>query len=166
MGHAHRYLAFFVMQIDDKESSIFGKGESEERWDRRREADIFSLSKRVAYSDQSSNPECCFSMMEQVRLCAVFPMENWLGTSKTTYRVGWMIWICYSHSLERRCLKRGGGEVAPFFDKAICVRQWLAPSSLHRLIPLKFSRAIWMLIIPWSCGRCGPCLSYFFMLLN
>ena len=45
--------------------------------------------------------------MVQVRLCAVWPMENWLGTSKTTYRVGWMIWICYSRALERRCLEEG-----------------------------------------------------------
>ena len=29
----------------------------------------------------SSNPVCCFSMTEQVRLCAVWPMENWLGSS-------------------------------------------------------------------------------------
>ena len=42
--------------------------------------------------------------MEQVRLCTVCPMENWLGISKTTYRVGWLIWICYSRALERRCL--------------------------------------------------------------
>ena len=28
----------------------------------------------------SSNPVCGFSMMEQVRLCAVWPMENWLGS--------------------------------------------------------------------------------------
>ena len=47
-------------------------------------------STRVAYSDQSSDHVSGFSMMEQVRLCAVWPMENWLGTSKTTYiyRVG------------------------------------------------------------------------------
>ena len=43
-------------------------------------------------------------MMEQVRLCTVWPMENWLGTSKTIYRVGWLIWICYSRAVERRCL--------------------------------------------------------------
>ena len=63
-------------------------------------------SMRVAYSDHSSNPVCCFSMMEQVRHCTVWPLENWLGTSKTTYltRVRWMIWICYSRALERRCL--------------------------------------------------------------
>ena len=49
-----------------------------------RKPDIFSLSKRVAYSDHSSNPLCGFSMMEQVRLCTVCLMDNWLGTSKTT----------------------------------------------------------------------------------
>ena len=42
--------------------------------------------------------------MEQARLCTDCPMENWLGSSKTTYRVGWMIWICYSRALERRYL--------------------------------------------------------------
>ena len=41
--------------------------------------------------------------MEQVRLCTVCPMENWLDTYKTTNRVGWVIWICYSRALERRC---------------------------------------------------------------
>ena len=61
-------------------------------------------STRVAYSDHSSNPVCGLSMMELVRLCTVWPQENWLGTCKTTYRVGWMIWICYSRALERRCL--------------------------------------------------------------
>ena len=54
--------------------------------------------------------------MEQVRLCAVWPTENWLGTSKTTYKVGWMIWICYSRALDRwclraRCLKRNQSEM-------------------------------------------------------
>ena len=38
--------------------------------------------------EHSSNPVCGSSMLEQVRLCTVCPMESWLGTSKTTYRVG------------------------------------------------------------------------------
>ena len=29
----------------------------------------------------AANPVCGFSMMEQVRLCSVWPMENWLGSS-------------------------------------------------------------------------------------
>ena len=44
--------------------------------------------------------------MEQVRLCAVRPMKDWLGTYRTTLRVGWMMWICYSRALERRPLFR------------------------------------------------------------
>ena len=36
---------------------------------------------------QSSNPVCGFSMMEQVRLCAVWFTENWLGSSMN-HRVG------------------------------------------------------------------------------
>ena len=36
-------------------------------------------------ADQLSNPVCGFSMLEQVKLCAVWPTENWLGSS---YRVG------------------------------------------------------------------------------
>ena len=38
---------------------------------------------------QSSNPICSFSMMEQVRLCAVWPMKNWLGSSMNHIK-GWM----------------------------------------------------------------------------
>ena len=49
---------------------------------------LLSKAQRVAYSDQSCNPVCGFSIIEQVRLCTVCPMENWLGTSKTPYRVG------------------------------------------------------------------------------
>ena len=35
-----------------------------------------------------SNPVCGVSMMEQVRLCAVWPMENCLALPSTRYRVG------------------------------------------------------------------------------
>ena len=36
----------------------------------------------------SSNPVCGFSMMEQARLCAVWPIENWLGSSLNQIQ-GW-----------------------------------------------------------------------------
>ena len=36
----------------------------------------------------SSNPVCGFSIMEQVRLCAVWPMETWLGSSLNQIQ-GW-----------------------------------------------------------------------------
>ena len=38
----------------------------------------------------SSNPVCGFSLMEQVRLCAVWPMENWLGSSLNQIQ-GWTL---------------------------------------------------------------------------
>ena len=49
---------------------------------------------------QSSNPVCGFSMMEQVRLCTVWPMENWLGSSLNQIQ-GWTtVWESYSRALE------------------------------------------------------------------
>ena len=51
------------------------------------EADIFFLTHDSIIFRQSFNPVGGFSMMEQVRFCTVCPVENWLGTSKTTYRV-------------------------------------------------------------------------------
>ena len=49
---------------------------------------------------QSSNPVCGFSMMEQVRLRAVWPMEIWLGNSMKIQ--GWTtIRESYSRALEQ-----------------------------------------------------------------
>ena len=81
-------------------------------------------SMRVAYLDHSSNPVCGFSMMELVRLCTVWPQENWLGTSKTTYRVGWMIWICYSRALERRCLLKLRFAAIAYGARRPCYASW------------------------------------------
>ena len=42
--------------------------------------------------------------MEQVRLCAVWPTENWLDSSMN-HILGWkIVWICYCLALEKRCL--------------------------------------------------------------
>ena len=42
--------------------------------------------------------------MEQVRLCAVWPTENWLGSSMNQVQ-GWKtVLICYCHALETGCL--------------------------------------------------------------
>ena len=50
---------------------------------------------------QSSNPVSGFSMMEQVRLCAVWPMENWLGSSLNQTQ-GWTTFReSYSRALEQ-----------------------------------------------------------------
>ena len=49
----------------------------------------------------SSNPVCGFSMMEQVRLSAVWPMENWLGSSLNQI-LGWTtVRESYSRALEQ-----------------------------------------------------------------
>ena len=43
-------------------------------------------------------------MIEQVRLCAVWPTENWDG-SPMNHILGWMtVWGCWCHALEKRCL--------------------------------------------------------------
>ena len=44
------------------------------------QAEIYSEEHTSSIFRQSSNPVCGCSMMEQVRLCAVWPMENWLGS--------------------------------------------------------------------------------------
>ena len=41
-----------------------------------RESDILFLKHACTILRQSSNPVCGFSMMEQVRFCAVWPREN------------------------------------------------------------------------------------------
>ena len=49
----------------------------------------------------SSSPWCGLSMMEQVRLCAVWPMENWLGLSLNQIQ-GWTtVRESYSRALEQ-----------------------------------------------------------------
>ena len=49
----------------------------------------------------SSNSVSGFSMTEQVRLCAVWPMENWLGSSLNQIQ-GWTaVRESYSRALEQ-----------------------------------------------------------------
>ena len=44
--------------------------------------ELLALKHESRILGHSSNPECGFSMMKQVMLCAVWTMENWLGASK------------------------------------------------------------------------------------
>ena len=55
---------------------------------RTRWADILFLKHESSIFRQSYYPVCGFSMMEQVRLCAVWPMENWLGSSMNLITTG------------------------------------------------------------------------------
>ena len=45
------------------------------------QADILFLKHACSILKLSCNPVCGFSIMEQVRFCAVWPMENWRGSS-------------------------------------------------------------------------------------
>ena len=51
-------------------------------------AEFFTLKHESRVFGHSSNPVCGFSMMEQVRLCAVRPTENWIGSSMNHIQ-GW-----------------------------------------------------------------------------
>ena len=44
-------------------------------------AEIYSKDHDSSIFRQSYNPVCGFSVLKQVRLCAVLPTENWLGSS-------------------------------------------------------------------------------------
>ena len=46
------------------------------------EADILFLRHASRILRQSSEPVCGFSTTGQVRLCAIWPRENWLGSSR------------------------------------------------------------------------------------
>ena len=46
-----------------------------------RRADILALKHVSSTFRQSANPVCGFFTMEQLMLCAVWPTENWLGSS-------------------------------------------------------------------------------------
>ena len=52
-------------------------------------SDILFLKHASSIFRQSSNPVCGFSMMEQVKLCAVWPTENWLSSSMNDIQ-GWI----------------------------------------------------------------------------
>ena len=51
--------------------------------------DMLFLKHACSILRQSSNPVCGFSMMKQVKLCAVWSTENWLGSS-VNHIQGWM----------------------------------------------------------------------------
>ena len=65
------------------------------------QAEFLALKHESRILGHSSNPVCGVSMMEQVRLSAVWPMENWLGSSLNQIQ-GWTtVRESYSHALEQ-----------------------------------------------------------------
>ena len=54
------------------------------------QTDFLALKHESRILGHSSNPVCGFSLMDQVRPCAVWPTENWLGSSMNNIQ-SWMI---------------------------------------------------------------------------
>ena len=67
-------------------------------------SEFLALKHESSIIGHSSNPVCGFSMMEQVRLCAVWPMENWLGSSMNRIQSWITVWECCCHALGKGCL--------------------------------------------------------------
>ena len=79
-----------------------------QRWCRR-PAEFLALKHESRIIGHSSNPVWGFSMMEQVRLCAVWPMENWLGSSLNQIQ-GWTtVRESYPRALEQGSLHHHQG---------------------------------------------------------
>ena len=81
------------------------------------QAEFLALKHASRILEHSSNPARGFSMMEQIRLCAVWPMKNWLGSSLnqiqgwTTVRESYSPALVSCHlSILLKCLARHGIE--------------------------------------------------------
>ena len=63
--------------------------------------ELLALKHTSRILGHSSNPICGFFIMETVRLCAVWPRENWLGSSLNQIQ-GWTtVRESYSRALEQ-----------------------------------------------------------------
>ena len=74
-------------------------------------------------------------------------MKDWLGTFRTTLRVGWVIWICYSRALERRPLVFADGSWTPF-DRLL-MRRWSRSEVMG--VMWRCNRSNWRLLL--FCGQ-------------
>ena len=72
-------------------------------------AEFLALKHESRILRHSTSPVCGFSMMEQVRLIAVWPMENLLGSSLSQIQSWTTVRKSYSHALEQ------GPLLLPFF---------------------------------------------------
>ena len=73
-----------------------------------RSPEFLALKHEPRILGHAFNPVCGFSMMEQVRLCAVWPIDNWLGSSLNQIP-GWItVRESYSGALEQGSLGRIG----------------------------------------------------------
>ena len=63
--------------------------------------DFLALKHESRILGHSSNPACGFYMMEQVRLCAVRPMENWIDSSLNQIQGRTTVRESYSRALDQ-----------------------------------------------------------------
>ena len=91
--------------------------------------EIYSEEHTSSIFRQSSNPVCGFSNTEQVRLCAVWTIENWHGSSMNHIK-GWRtVWICYWFDPQNRSLPS-------------------TPSSIFSPSPYLFALSLSLLLLP------------------
>ena len=69
-------------------------------------AGIFSLKHECTIFRSFINPVCSFGSAKPVLHGTNSTEPNLFHHEETTYRVGWLIWICFPRALERRCLPR------------------------------------------------------------
>ena len=85
-----------------------------ERKRQRKRPEILALEHESRNLGHSSNPVCGFSVMEHVRLCALWSTDNWHGSSLNKIQ-GWTtVRESYSRALEQGSLKEAVQSVALF----------------------------------------------------
>ena len=107
-----------------------------------RKPEFLTLKLESRFLGHSSNLVCGFSMMEQVRLCAVWPMENWLGSFLDQIQGCTTVKESYSCALEQgplstRVPDNGERENVPNPN----IRSWVEGSIAHFLPEAIFFKA-------------------------
>ena len=74
-------LSLLLESFGDSNRYHFSKARQIHHFRRLSLSELLALKHESRILRQSSNPVCGLSVMKQVRLCAVCPTENWLGSS-------------------------------------------------------------------------------------
>ena len=116
-------------ETERRAKKLFRKDES-----RASRPEFLALKHGSRILGHSCNPVCGFSMMEQVRLCAVWLMENWLGSSLNQIQDWTSVRKSYSRALEQGSLLATTEERAMVYCSICELRRSRdgAPRSLDR----------------------------------